>query len=103
MWLPGRWFGWKKRKAKDVSAVTIVTQDMVKDGPSKAHGAVVGMLLFGPIGSALLAGMGGRTKKEVTFIVRFVDGLSFLGSCDADTFAKLKVLELRGAGARRGR
>ena len=78
----------------DVEAVELVTDEMVKAGPSKAGAGAAGLLLFGPIGAALGVLIGGKEKRETMFVVRFTDGKSFLGSSDLATFQKLKVLSL---------
>jgi hypothetical protein len=49
--LPG--FAWRSKRAEDVEAVELVTDEMLKDGPSRAGAGAVGFLLLGPIGAAL--------------------------------------------------
>jgi hypothetical protein len=91
LYLPA-WFGWWTKDAKDVEAVEVVTDQMLKEGPSKAEAAAAGWLLLGPLGLALGAMGGGKEKREVTFALRFTDGKAFLGSSDSATFLKLKAL-----------
>lgn len=82
------------RRAKDVTAVELVTDDMVAAGTTRAGAAGIGFLLGGPILAALGALAGGKQKKQTTFVVRFCDGKSFLGTSDTATFHRLKSLAL---------
>lgn len=89
--LPGIFFPCKV--TTDIEAVELVTDEMLKAGPSRAGGAA-GLLLLGPIGAALGVLIGGKEKRETTFVVRFTDGKAFLGSSDFATFQALKAASI---------
>ena len=92
---PGIVWPWQWKYAKDIQSVELVTDEMVKGGMSKAGLGAVGLLLAGPLGATLGALMGGKQKKETTFIVTFIDGKSFLATSNVKTFQKLKAAALK--------
>jgi hypothetical protein len=85
---------WKKRSVNDIDTIEIITDDMVKGGMGKVGSAAVGTLLLGPLGLIAGAIIGGKQKKEITFVVEFSDGKSFIASSDVPTFQKLKGVAL---------
>jgi hypothetical protein len=92
---PGIVWPWQWKYAKDIQSVELVTDEMVKGGMSKAALGAAGLLLAGPLGATLGVLMGGKQKKETTFIVTFNDGKSFLATSNVATFQKLKSTALK--------
>jgi len=96
-----RGFFSKTKDAKDIQTIEIVTDEMVKAGMSKLGAGVLGGLLLGPLGLIAGAVIGGKRKKEMTFIVQFLDGTSFVGSSNVVAFQTLKGASVRASGSSR--
>lgn len=68
--------GWKAHsyKGKDVSEVIPIDREAYRSAGGAAAGAIIGGLLTGGIGLIAGAAIGGRRKKEASYLVRFTDG-----------------------------
>jgi SLA1 homology domain 1, SHD1 len=90
-WLPG----WGKHRihSSQIATAQIVTDDNERD-PGAIGNAIVGGLLFGPIG-AVVGGMSKGSHKKATFVVALVDGRRFLATGSVEEFNLILGASLR--------
>lgn len=68
--------GWEAHsyKSKDVAEVIPIDSEVYRSTGGAAAGAIIGGLLTGGIGLIAGAAIGGRRKKEASYLVKFSDG-----------------------------
>jgi len=73
-----------------IDEIVVVNEENVKNVEGALGLGAVGGLLLGPAG--LLAGilMSGN-KKEVIFVVKFIDGRKFIATTDNSTFKEIQI------------
>ncbi|WP_181892983.1 hypothetical protein [Falsiruegeria mediterranea] len=69
-------YGWKSHNYSQEQITEIVTidEDKYRSAGGAAAGAIIGGVLTGGIGFLAGAALGGRRRKEASFLVRFADG-----------------------------
>ncbi|QIC64454.1 hypothetical protein [Acinetobacter schindleri] len=76
----------------EVEELALASEENVKKIGGTVGWGVAGAAILGPVG--LLAGLllGGK-GKEVTFVMKFVDGRKMLATTDSKTYTKLTALK----------
>lgn len=68
--------GWsaKKYRQSDIASVTEIEAEQFRSLGKAAAGAIIGGVLTGGIGLIAGAAIGGRKRKEASYLIRFKDG-----------------------------
>ena len=68
--------GWKARKyeQKDIREILSIDSEQYRSAGKAAAGAIIGGVLTGGIGLLVGAAIGGRRRKEASYLIRFSDG-----------------------------
>ncbi|MFZ3487262.1 hypothetical protein [Vibrio harveyi] len=77
-----------------IKSLELANEENVKKIGGTLGWSVVGGVIAGPVGVLAGAMLGGK-RKDVTFVVEFDDGRTFMGTVDSKSFSALKAKSTR--------
>lgn len=80
--------------ANQILSIEIASEESVKKVGGALGWGVVGATLMGPVGAIAGVLLGGN-KKDVTFVVEFVDGRKLMGEVDSKSYQKIIASKMK--------